>query len=194
MIQKLIKIQEQLKATKDDFNSFGGYKYRSAEGILAELKPLAREQGVLITLTDVMVEVGGNRYIRATASATDGDNTIATDGWAREAVSKKGMDESQLTGTASSYARKYALCGLLAIGGDPDPDATNEHGSEANAKRSAKVYDTLKDKKSWLLGKCKDVYGVDEDEAIEMIKKAAGGVIKTDAQLAKAMISLDIKE
>ena len=193
-MNKLITIQSQLKAAKDEFNSFGGYKYQTAEGILAELKPIAREHGVLITLSDTMVEVGGNCYIKATATATDGDMTTSVDGWAREAVSKKGMDDSQLTGTASSYARKYALCGLLAIGGDPDPDATNKHGSEASIKRSGKVYDTLNDKKAWLLSKCKDAYGVGEEEAIEMIKEAANGAIKTDAQLAKVMIALDIKE
>jgi len=126
---ELVKIQSELKANKDLFNSFGGYGYRSAESILEAVKPLLKETSCTIIISDDIVMVGDRIYVKATATIKnekgDTENSVS---FAREAASKKGMDESQVTGAASSYARKYALCGLLAIDDRRDSDATNNGG------------------------------------------------------------------
>lgn len=128
MNEKLIKIQKQLKAPKSNTNSFGGYKYRSAEDILEAVKPLVHAQGLTLTLTDEVVNIGHANYVKATARLTGTESNIKPDGvfaataYAREAETKKGMDEAQITGSASSYARKYALNGLFAIDDTKDPD------------------------------------------------------------------------
>ena len=127
---KLQGIQGLLKAPKGQTNKFGGYKYRSAEDILESVKPLLDQLGVILTVSDEVVEIGGRVYVKATARITDSehDNSVETTAFAREAEVKKGMDEAQITGSASSYARKYALNGLLCIDDTKDPDATNDHG------------------------------------------------------------------
>lgn len=134
---KLVAVQAALKAPKGQFNSFGGYKYRSCEDILEAVKPLLLEQGLQLTITDEPVEVGGRIYIKATATVTDGSETATVSGYAREAETKKGMDESQITGTASSYARKYALNGLFLIDDTKDADATNEKPKAAQKPKQA---------------------------------------------------------
>lgn len=134
-MKKLVAVQAALKAPKGQFNKFGGYKYRSCEDILEAVKPLLLEQGLQLTITDEPVEVGGRIYIKATATVTDGSETAAVSGYAREAETKKGMDESQITGTASSYARKYALNGLFLIDDTKDADATNDHQKPKAAPR-----------------------------------------------------------
>lgn len=151
MISKLIKVQAALKAPKNQFNSFGKYRYRSCEDILEAVKPLLVEQGLLLTLTDIPQEVGGRIYIAATAAVTDGTNRVSVTAYAREEDEKKGMDASQITGTASSYARKYALNGLFLIDDCKDADATNDHGKKASAKPKPapkQAPDTLKAAKS----------------------------------------------
>lgn len=127
-MKKLIEVQAALKAPKGQFNKFGGYAYRSCEDILEAVKPLLAERDMQLTLSDEPVAVGERVYIRATASVTDGSETVSVTSYAREALSKKGQDESQITGTASSYARKYALNGLFLIDDTKDADATNQHG------------------------------------------------------------------
>jgi hypothetical protein len=128
--QKLQGIQSSLKAPKGQTNKFGGYRYRSAEDILESVKPLLGEWGCSLVIQDDVVEVGGRVYVKATASLADNDTELAISAtaFAREAEAKKGMDEAQITGSASSYARKYALNGLFAIDDTKDPDATNTHG------------------------------------------------------------------
>ena len=128
MINKLIEVQANLKAPKNQWNPFGKYNYRSCEDIVEGVKPLLKEQGLALTITDTIVQVGDRYYIKATATVTDGDNNISVEGWAREEENKKGMDASQLTGSVSSYARKYALNGLFAIDDTKDSDATNDNG------------------------------------------------------------------
>jgi len=125
----LVYIQTNLNAPKNLFNKFGGYKYRNLEGITDALKPFLKETGCSFKLTDEVVEVGGRVYIKATArlTASDGTEEVA-EGWAREAESKKGMDDAQVTGSSSSYARKYAANGLFCIDDTKDPDDTNKHG------------------------------------------------------------------
>jgi len=126
--ERLIHIQGELKAPKSQENKFGGYKYRSCEDILEAVKPLLKKEKVTLTISDDIVEVGGRVYVKATATLSDGEDTISTSAFAREAETKKGMDDSQITGSASSYARKYALNGLFAIDDTKDADATNTHG------------------------------------------------------------------
>ena len=128
--QKLQGIQSSLKAPKGQTNKFGGYKYRSCEDILTAVKPLLAEWGCSLVIQDDIVEVGGRVYVKAVASLADNDSemAISASALAREAETKKGMDEAQITGSASSYARKYALNGLFAIDDTRDPDATNDHG------------------------------------------------------------------
>jgi hypothetical protein len=124
----LNKIQTQLKAPKGQYNSFGKYAYRSCEDILEALKPLLAEYGATLTLSDEIIHVGERYYIKTTATLCWEGNERFAVGHAREPESKKGMDESQITGAASSYARKYALNGLFCIDDNKDADYTNTHG------------------------------------------------------------------
>ena len=119
---KLVKIQHELKAPKDQHNGFGNYNYRSLENILESVKPLLAEAGLSIILSDEMVEVGGKVYVKATATISDGKVSISNTAYAREDESKKGMSDPQITGACSSYARKYAVQGLFAIDDSKDPD------------------------------------------------------------------------
>lgn len=136
--EKLNVIQTRLKAPKGQYNSFGKYNYRSCEDILEGLKPLLEETKTTIRLSDT-VEIAGSRiYIKATATLSDGESEISTTAYARESESKKGMDDSQVTGTASSYARKYALNGLLAIDDTKDADTMNNgSNSRQDTQRNA---------------------------------------------------------
>lgn len=122
---RVAKIQKELKAPKNQFNEFGGYAYRSAEDILEALTDLL--QGLVITINDEVVQIGDRYYVKATATITDGEKSLSTSAFAREPADRKGMDESQITGATSSYARKYALNGLLKIDDGKDPDVTNTH-------------------------------------------------------------------
>ena len=128
----IVKIQEELKAPKNQRNNFGGYNYRSAEDIIEAVKPIAHKYGFYLNITDEVIEVGGRIYVKATATLISDDKKtlVGSTGWAREEETKKGMDGAQITGAASSYARKYALNGLLAIDDTKDADATNTHGKE----------------------------------------------------------------
>jgi len=122
MNDKLIKIQAKLKAPKAQKNSFGNYMYRSCEDILEAVKPLLKKHDLTLLLTDNVENIGTHNYVRATVILSDGENTISVDALAREAEAKKGMDDAQITGACSSYARKYALNGLFAIDDTKDAD------------------------------------------------------------------------
>ena len=126
--EKLMKVQTEIKAPKNLYNSFGKYKYRNAEGICEAVKPFLSKYSLFLTLEDDVIIVGDRIYIKATAvlSDTETDNSIEVSALAREAETKKGMDESQITGTASSYARKYALNGLFLLDDTKDAD-TDEY-------------------------------------------------------------------
>ena len=139
--QKLCNIQTQLKAPKGQTNAFGGYRYRSAEDILEALKPLLGEYGCSLVIQDDMVEVGGRVYVKASANLIDNetDLVLSASAFAREAEVKKGMDDAQITGSASSYARKYALNGLFCIDDTKDADATNTHGKATPRTAKAKT-------------------------------------------------------
>jgi hypothetical protein len=123
----IAEIQRELRAPKGNFNSFGKYRYRSCEDIIEAVKPLLAQYKWHLNLTDEMVCVGDRVYVKSTATVKDGDAVIeSATAFAREAVDQKGKDDSQITGTASSYARKYALNGLFAIDDTKDAD-TDEH-------------------------------------------------------------------
>lgn len=135
VLEKLLAVQIELKAPKNQRNTFGGYNYRSCEDILEAVKPLCMKHQCLVVLADDMV-CNGNRYhIKATARFYDMESGefIENAAFAREAESKKGMDDSQITGTASSYARKYALNGLFCIDDTRDAD-TDEYRKQNNAQ------------------------------------------------------------
>ena len=131
--EKLMNIQKELKAPKGQYNSFGKYKYRSCEDILESVKPLLEKYKVTIILSDKLEQIGERYYIRAKAILidTETNNSIENTAYAREEETKKGMDGSQITGTSSSYARKYALNGLLLIDDTKDAD-TDEFAKENN--------------------------------------------------------------
>lgn len=127
--KELARIQKELKAPKGQFNKFGKYNYRNCEDILEAVKPLLGE--LVLTLSDKVEAIGGNVYITATAKIFDGENGIEVSASAREAVTKKGMDDSQITGTSSSYARKYALNGLFCIDDTKDADSMDTNGNQS---------------------------------------------------------------
>ena len=138
--EKLAKVQTVLKAPKNQYNSFGKYSYRSCEDILEAAKPLCAENGLVLNLSDDIITVGERIYVKATASVSDTESgeIMQASGLAREPEDKKGMDSSQITGAASSYARKYALNGLFCIDDTKDADATNTHGKGTSSATAVK--------------------------------------------------------
>ena len=137
-MKELISIQSELKAPKTQYNKFGGYKYRKAEDILEAVKPLLAKQKCTLIITDDIVMVGSRIYVKATATIKNEKGEYeASTGWAREEETKKGMDGSQITGASSSYARKYALNGLLAIDDNADSDATNDGQHQAAQQQAS---------------------------------------------------------
>ena len=139
---KLVNIQAELKAPKNQVNSFGKYKYRSAEDIIEAVKPILFKHQTALLISDEVVQVADRVYVKATAMLIDETNEelpIKVYGWAREEEVKKGMDAAQITGSASSYARKYALNGLFAIDDTKDADSTNEHKDEVGEEKRMKL-------------------------------------------------------
>ena len=135
--EKLMRIQTEIKAPKNLYNSFGKYKYRNAEGICEAVKPFLQKEKCALTLDDDIVEVGGRVYVKAIATLEDceTDEFIEVKAFARESFEKKGMDDSQITGTASSYARKYALNGLFLLDDTKDAD-TDEYKQQIEEKKA----------------------------------------------------------
>ena len=155
--EKLMNIQANLKAPKGQYNSFGKYSYRNAEDILEALKPLLKDYKATVTLKDDLLLIGDRYYLQATATFTDiesGESVIVTS-LAREEETKKGYDVSQLTGSTSSYARKYALNGLFAIDDTKDSDFTNTHDKE-DKKKTLEVISEAQAKRMYMLAKGKD--------------------------------------
>lgn len=170
--EKLLNIQQALKAPKNQRNNFGGYNYRSCEDILEAVKPLLKENACILTISDELVNIGERYYIRSSAKLADTESTgyIENIAYAREADVKKGMDESQITGACSSYARKYALNGLFCIDDVKDADATNTHDKEEEtapklitAKQIELIKKLITDKEAML-----KYYKVDKIEALTM--------------------------
>ena len=148
---KLMTIQSNLKAPKGQYNNFGKYKYRSCEDILESVKPLLSQHDCALVITDDIVMLGERIYVKATAKLISGSEHIESSAFAREEDTKKGMDSSQVTGAASSYARKYALNGLFCIVDTKDSDTTNtgqESSERDKAIKEAKSAKTMKELES----------------------------------------------
>ena len=162
-MQTLINIQRDLKCHKGQFNQFGKYKYRSCEDILEAVKPLLAREGCTLKLSDEIVLIGERYYIKATATITDGDAVESVTAYARESAEKKGQDDSQITGTASSYARKYALNGLFLIDDTKDADTDEYHVQNAKKPELATTA-----QKKMLMDLCKEK-GVDVNEILKEV-------------------------
>lgn len=174
--EKLMEIQQELKAPKGQYNSFGKYKYRNCEDILESVKPILKKLKLVLTLQDNLEQIGNRYYVKATATLTDiiTGNNITNTAYAREEDEKKGMDGSQITGASSSYARKYALNGLFAIDDTKDSDTTNDEVPMEVTKEDAEKYEVTFGKHKgkslkqlmeedkgyldWLLNNTKDEY------------------------------------
>lgn len=139
--EKLTTIQKALKASKKEKNDFGGYMYRTIESIFEALKPLLEKEKVSLTLSDDIVQIGERYYIKATAKLFDSEGSVEVSAYAREPITKKGTDESQITGAATTYARKYALTGMFLL-----DNSENDPDSEQYQKKIAK--NTAKENKS----------------------------------------------
>lgn len=182
--EKLLNIQQGLKAPKNQFNKFGGYYYRSCEDILEALKPLLKENKCVLTINDEIVGVNNRAYVKATVTLTDCEDIksfITNTAYAREPEDKKGADDSQITGACSSYARKYSLNGLFCIDDVKDADATNAHAKDNNVVKKAtatqlkKIDELINDKAGMF-----KYYGITKledltlEQASEIIKKKGG--------------------
>lgn len=202
-----MNIQNELKAPKSQYNEFGKYHYRSCEDILESLKPVLAKHKAAVTISDEIVLIGDRYYVKATAALIDiekGDK-VEVSAYAREDEQKKGMDLSQLTGSTSSYARKYALNGLFAIDDTKDSDATNKHNTEqidrskgdkgkqamvdnslASDKQLNYIYKLAKQKNyspESMASYIKEVYGKDSSKALT--KKEASELIEMLNEMAK---------
>lgn len=163
-IEKIVAIQSELKAPKGQYNSFGKYNYRSCEDILEGAKPLLAKYGLVLTIRDGIELIGDRFYVKATATITDGKEQLSTEAYARESADKKGMDASQVTGATSSYARKYALNGLLAIDDTKDADTMD------NSKKP--VQQTQETVYNWQTLKARATQGgISEDELKHYLKE-----------------------
>ena len=161
-IEKIVAIQSELKAPKGQYNSFGKYNYRSCEDILEGVKPLLAKHGLVLTIQDSIELIGDRYYVKATATITDGKESVSTSAYARESLDKKGMDASQVTGATSSYARKYALNGLLAIDDTKDADTMD------NSKKP--VQQTQETVYNWPTLKARATQGgISEDDLVHYV-------------------------
>lgn len=161
-IEKIVAIQSELKAPKGQYNSFGKYNYRSCEDILEGVKPLLAKHGLVLTIQDDIELIGVRYYVKAITTITDGKESISTSAYARESLDKKGMDASQVTGATSSYARKYALNGLLAIDDTKDADTMD------NSKKP--VQQTQETVYNWQTLKTRAVQGgISEDDLVHYV-------------------------
>lgn len=161
-IEKIVAIQSELKAPKGQYNSFGKYNYRSCEDILEGVKPLLAKHGLVLTIQDSIDLIGDRFYVKATATITDGKEQLSTSAYARESLDKKGMYASQVTGATSSYARKYALNGLLAIDDTKDAD-TMDNSKKLVQQTQETVY-------NWNSLKTRAVQGgISEEELVHYV-------------------------
>jgi len=174
--QALVRIQGKLKAPKSQENKFGGFKYRSCADILEAVKPLLGK--MYLVISDDLMMVGDRYYIKATAILSDGEESIRNNAFAREAAERKGMDASQITGAASSYARKYALNGLFAIDDTKDADVDVE--SSAVAKENLLNGKEMKDIASIL----QDINNAKNQEALQKIGSEIDKMGFNDKQIA----------
>ena len=174
-MQRLINIQQKLKAPKGQRNDFGGYKYRSCEDILESVKPLLKEENLVIVMKDDIINLEDRFYIKASAMLIDEEGKVLaqTSAFAREELSKKGMDASQITGSASSYARKYALNGLFAIDDTKDADTMDNRAEPELDKNLVKQID-----KCQTLEELTKIYNLNKDKIQECLVQKFNQLIK----------------
>lgn len=142
--EKLNFIQHELKVKKSNVNSFAKFNYRTLDDIFENVKPLLDKTGCVLTISDELVDKNNGTYIKASVELSDGNDSISVDAFARESVGKKGMDDPQMTGTASTYARKYACNGLFAIDDTEDSDSMdNREQTLLNGKKPTKGHITV---------------------------------------------------
>ena len=155
IIEKLQLIQQELIAPKNQYNSFGKYNYRSCEDILEGLKPCLKKVKAAVTVSDTIEMVGNRYYVKATATLFDSESneSVSNTAYAREDDSKKGMDASQITGSTSSYARKYALNGLFCI--DDVKDADSRDNRQKEAEKQHKEEKEMKDAENMMISAIK---------------------------------------
>lgn len=171
ILAKLGKIQQELKAPKNQRNNFGGYNYRSCEDILEAVKPLLKEQKLVMNISDELVYIGERYYIKATAILTDieSNDQFINVAYAREEETKRGMDCSQITGTASSYARKYALNGLFLIDDTKDADTDEFQKQQQEKKATLKQIEILENNcTDEELEKVYEMYNIEKLEDLSM--------------------------
>ena len=162
LTQSVADIQHKLKAPKGQYNSFGKYNYRSCEDILEGVKPLLKEHNLALLIDDEIVQIGERYYVKATVKITDGREIVSATAYAREPDTKKGMDESQITGATSSYARKYALNALLCIDDTKDADTMD------NSKKP--VQQTQETVYNWQTLKARATQGgISEEELVHYV-------------------------
>ena len=177
--EKLLNIQTTLKAPKGQFNRFGNYKYRNCEDILESLKPLLFDNKVVVLINDDIVAVNDRIYIKTTVTLkdTESEEKIETTAFAREEETKKGMDSSQITGSASSYARKYALNAMFAIDDTKDSDTTNQgtnnQEENRNTQSQKKDYKDMTDKEKIVT--CTKFINTNKNEHNELIESMCNG-------------------
>lgn len=166
----LIEIQAKLKAPKNQYNSFAGFHYRSAEDILEGLKPLLKEYGLFQKVTDEIVNIGTANYVKATVIVRLGDLEETASGWAREEVSLKGQIAAQITGGASSYAKKYALNNMYNIDDTKDPDS-QDNSQPKKAQEQTKLVTAIEKQQ---LKNTMSALGMNEEAMTDTIKDALG--------------------
>lgn len=189
LTQKLLQIQSELKVPKGQYNSFGKYRYRSGEDILEAVKPVNAKYGLLLHLKDEPVLIGDWHYIKATATITDGKDTLSVEAYARESLTKKGMDDSQITGTASSYARKYALNGLYLIDDTKDADTDEYQQQQRNQNQGGQQTQQTKMANEKQLGLLHY-----KSEELARIHGMEHGELKTKLGIKSGMSELQFKQ
>jgi len=200
-MEKLIKIQSELKAPKSQFNSFGKYKYRNCEDVLEAVKPLLAKYGCALTISDNIAEVNGMVYVEAIATFNDGENYVHVSAQAGIDPNRKGMDIAQSFGSSSSYARKYALNGLFLIDDTKDADSTNTHGRDSVVSSPAPVNKpsaTLDDRKATALASLLKVKSIQDTkgliEAQKAFKASSEGSLFTNGATVEDVVKLNTIE
>lgn len=194
--EKLMNIQSELKAPKGQYNSFGKYKYRSCEDILEAVKPLLKDNKAALTITDDVINLGDRFYVKAIAKLTDIETSesIEVSALAREDEAKKGMDLAQITGSVSSYARKYALNGLFCIDDTKDSDTTNTHDkSSPVTPKSTRALSDAQIKRFYAIAKS---VGISEQVAMDTVQIKYGvlPIEMSRAQYDEVCKSLEAKK
>lgn len=190
--QRLVEAQFELKAPKGQYNGYGGFAYRSAEDILEAVKPINLKHGLLLEVKDEIIEVGGRIYVKAIATMTDihSEEQISVQAFAREAEVKKGMDDSQITGSASSYARKYALNGLYLIDDTKDADS-NEQKEAIDGKNNNNQSRGRNSQESMPQQPTQEEL---QREATQRINSLYNEMIKLDPEMTPDIINQKLKE